>query len=700
MVLPVSQRWKNDSEPPSAQKRTHSVVISLTQSSVKTTNFSGCGGGEFSHRMQDKQESNKKEDGERATTSPIQREPIYESPSNPSPERIRDNASVHNNSMGQPPEPQSCVSNTSAVSFLPADEYYSVPPQVRAIIKQYRYLSPEDMVALSDVTQRKLARDVYAQIKSSNWYLPHTRNVDVEAGEKPWDISYSHEVGVVLCVAGKRIEVHLFSYLCRIIVMGLIWLAVWSALPKHLMELHGYIFDPLLVFVVSALVGGFVCRILTIPPLIGIFFVAIALNNVPSAGELTRGIYKDVRTVISTIGLTMILTRAGLSLNLRLLKPIAFNALALGIIPLVFEAVSSALMAKWLFEYDDYKWAFFHGFTLSPVGAAIVVPGVLALQDQGYGAKGGPPLLQLASVPIDAVIGIPLIYFWSDLIFENRPVGLAIGLLPLQVAIGAVIGCVAAWLIYIAMIQFLDERKRLPNGSHSEAQLRAAGRSVVFLLTVALCAAKFQSDRLGYSGAGATCVICCSAFFGHLLLKDGNLEYLSMRKRICGIIAQVWDLIVMPALFAMTGSSIVLKDLFSSAFFGRAIACLSVGWALRLGGALACGLGTDFNKKEYCALAIGWLGKAGMQAALGSLAYRRALEGVGSGMDPATLAKNLQYGSIILRSAALQLAISAPVGSLALALVVPKLVRKDAGPPDQRAGAPDVVAVVTASPKQ
>ena len=145
--------------------------------------------------------------------------------------------------------------------------------------------------------------------------------MDVEAGEKPWDLSYNREVGVVLCVAGKRIEVHLFSYLCRIIVMGLIWLAVWSALPKHLMELHGYIFDPLLVFVVSALVGGFVCRILTIPPLIGIFFVAIALNNVPSAGELTRGIYKDVRTVISTIGLTMILTRAGLSLNLRLLVP-------------------------------------------------------------------------------------------------------------------------------------------------------------------------------------------------------------------------------------------------------------------------------------------------------------------------------------------------------------------------------------------
>ena len=103
--------------------------------------------------MQDKGEADRKLGGEHDANSPIERQ--HTALPAPTHENAPDS---RQNSLA--------LSVASGVSFLPADEYYCLPPQVRAVIKQYRYLSPEDMVALSDVTHRKLARDVYAQIES------------------------------------------------------------------------------------------------------------------------------------------------------------------------------------------------------------------------------------------------------------------------------------------------------------------------------------------------------------------------------------------------------------------------------------------------------------------------------------------------------------------------------------------------------
>lgn len=60
------------------------------------------------------------------------------------------------------------------------------------------------------------------------------------------------------------------------------------------------------------------------------------------------------------------------------------------------------------FKVEDFPvlWAAMLGFVVAAISPAVVVPSLLALQEQGYGVRQGIPTMVVAAAPLDDVLCI------------------------------------------------------------------------------------------------------------------------------------------------------------------------------------------------------------------------------------------------------------------------------------------------------
>jgi len=140
-----------------------------------------------------------------------------------------------------------------------------------------------------------------------------------------------------------------------------------------------------------------------LPTLLGMIIAGIVAANVN--GGLINHIPDAWSLALRKTALTVILARAGLSLDAEALKSRGFSLLRLASIPCLFEAAAAAALVRWL---SSMEWPFCLclGFLLSAIGPGVVVPSMLALQEQGYGTAKGIPTMILAACSLDPVIAI------------------------------------------------------------------------------------------------------------------------------------------------------------------------------------------------------------------------------------------------------------------------------------------------------
>ena len=150
---------------------------------------------------------------------------------------------------------------------------------------------------------------------------------------------------------------------------------------------------------------GWLCKKFKLPSLIGMLATGILLGpyvlNVLDASIL--GISSDLRK----IALIIILTRAGLSLDISGLKKIGRPAVMMCFIPATFELIGIVLLAPKLLELSLLEVAII-GTVLAAVSPAVVVPRMVNLMENGYGTKKGIPQLILAGASVDDVYVIVL----------------------------------------------------------------------------------------------------------------------------------------------------------------------------------------------------------------------------------------------------------------------------------------------------
>merc|ERR1719322_1758200 len=115
------------------------------------------------------------------------------------------------------------------------------------------------------------------------------------------------------------------------------------------------------------------------------------------------------------------------------------------------EACAVAVMAR-VFLHFDWVWAFMLGYVVAPISPAVVLPSVLALQDQGYGTTTGIPSMMVASAALDDVLSLAGFGIFSSL--AQSPGGSKFWTImngPLSFVLGIVGGMVGGLLMAVLL---------------------------------------------------------------------------------------------------------------------------------------------------------------------------------------------------------------------------------------------------------
>ncbi len=119
---------------------------------------------------------------------------------------------------------------------------------------------------------------------------------------------------------------------------------------------------------------------LKLPGLVGMLLTGIVLG--PYALDLIAPELLNVSADLRQIALIVILTRAGLALDIKDLKKVGRPAILMCFIPASFEIVATTIFAPMFFPISHLEAAIM-GTVLGAVSPAVIVPKMLKLMEHG-----------------------------------------------------------------------------------------------------------------------------------------------------------------------------------------------------------------------------------------------------------------------------------------------------------------------------
>ena len=424
-----------------------------------------------------------------------------------------------------------------------------------------------------------------------------------------------------------------------------LWMVCWALLGSEWAAPPSGTAFLLIVMVVLALLAGFLVQLIKLPPLLGMLLVGIALKNIPGLefGES----WKSTSSTLRTLALAIILMRAGLGLDPQALKRLSGTVFRLAFIPCLVETLVVAVASRFLLNFP-WLWGFMLGFVLAAVSPAVVVPCLLQLQERGFGVDKGIPTLVIAAASVDDVLAISGFTILVGVTFKpGNDLVAVIFQGPLEAFLGIVFGI--AWGFLVTFIPSTDAQN-------------VGAKRFLFLFGGCLMAL-FGFPKLELAGAGPLAVLV-AAFVAASGWKRRAHEEEGLS---ADWLAKLW-FIFQPILFGLIGTEIQI-DRLDPQTVGLGIAVLITGLTFRLAASLLSVSWTDLSLKERLFVALAWLPKATVQAAIGPVAYDTALN---VGETDETLRLGLQ----VLTIAVLVILITAPIGAVAIMLSAPKLLKQ------------------------
>lgn len=376
---------------------------------------------------------------------------------------------------------------------------------------------------------------------------------------------------------------------------------------------------------------GWICRKIKLPDLLGMLITGIVLGpyvlNMLDIKLL--GISADLRK----IALIIILTRAGLGLDLASLKKIGRPAVLMCFVPATFELAGMLLLAPRLMGMSLLEAAVM-GAVLAAVSPAVVVPRMVKLMEEGYGVKEGIPQLILAGASVDDVYVIVLFSTFSGMMqgegasvirFVNIPVSIILGMI-----IGLTIGVLLAF--YFQKVHIRDTAKVL----------------IILGISFLLAAAE---DSL-------TTPVTFSALIAIMFIGVGlQKKREAVAKRLAVKYAKLW-VAAEVFLFVLVGATVNIGYLGRVGV--RALLMIAGALLFRMAGVWVCLLGTGLKRGEKAFTMLAYTPKATVQAAIGGI----------------PLALGFACGDTVLTVAVLAIVLTAPIGAFAIDLSYRKLLTK------------------------
>lgn len=385
------------------------------------------------------------------------------------------------------------------------------------------------------------------------------------------------------------------------------------------------------LILIMGMFTGWVCRRLKLPSLLGMLLTGIILG--PYALNLLDENLLGISAELRKIALIIILTRAGLGLDLSGLKKIGRPAVLMCFVPASFEIIGMMLVAPGVMGLTFLEAAIM-GAVLAAVSPAVVVPRMVRLMDEGYGTEEGIPQLILAGASVDDVYVIVLFSTFigmmqgegaSVLSFVNIPVSIFLG-----VGIGLLLGYALA--VYFEKVHLRDTSK------------------VLIVLSISLLLVVME-DSLTTAITFSSLIAIMFVGVGLQRKREIVAKRLSLKYSKLWVGAEVF-------LFVLVGATVNIGYLANVGI--KALIVIMAALIFRMLGVFICLIGSTLSVKERLFAMMAYTPKATVQAAIGGI----------------PLSLGFACGDMVLTVAVLAIVLTAPLGAFAIDLSYKKLLKR------------------------
>lgn len=386
-----------------------------------------------------------------------------------------------------------------------------------------------------------------------------------------------------------------------------------------------------LIFLCGLLLGSIFQKI-KLPPLLGMIITGIVLG--PYALNLIDQSVLSISSDLRQIALIIILTRAGLNLDINSLKKVGRPAILMCFLPACFEIIGMVLLAPPLLGISILD-ALIMGTVVAAVSPAVIVPKMLKLIETGYGKDKSIPQMIMAGASVDDVFVIVLFTSFTGLAQGESfsPISL------IQVPISIILGLGLGILIGILLGFFFKK-------VHMRDSIK-----VIIILSISFLLVTLENSLKGIVPISGLIAIMSIGISLQKIRSDAS-------KRISTKFSKLWVAAEL-MLFVLVGATVDIKYAFSAGIM--AILLIFGVLVFRMIGVLICLIKTKLNKKERIFCMIAYCPKATVQAAIGYI--------------PLTM--GLSCGNIVLTVAVLSILITAPLGAFFIELLYKRLLKKE-----------------------
>lgn len=385
------------------------------------------------------------------------------------------------------------------------------------------------------------------------------------------------------------------------------------------------------IFIIGFLLGS-IAKKLNLPPLIGYLICGILLG--PHAFDLLSGDFIAISGDLKEIALLIILTQAGLSLELSDLKKLGMKAVFMSFVPACFEIFGTFMFAQYFFGMSAID-ALLLGTIIASASPAVNVPRMIKLIKEGYGVKKGIPQLLLAGDSIDDVFNIVLFSSVLSLQSNNDVSLMSFLMIPVSIIIGIILGALIGYITSKILKKFVES-----------VQVQ-----VLLILSIGFVLLALENALDGIFPFSALISIIASGVTILKMLPRQAAE-------ISDELSKLW-VAAQVLLFAIVGAQVDISYVGKAGLL--AIVMLIVVLLIRSIGILLCLAFSDFTWKEKLFCTLTGIPKATVQAALGGI----------------PLAMGVASGEMILAISVVAILFTAPIGAILIDWLHPKLLTKD-----------------------
>jgi NhaP-type Na+/H+ or K+/H+ antiporter len=385
------------------------------------------------------------------------------------------------------------------------------------------------------------------------------------------------------------------------------------------------------LILLSGLFFSFIFTKMKLPGLLGMILVGIALG--PHAMNLIDTSILNISADLRQIALVIILTRAGLSLNLTDLKKIGRPAVLMCFVPALVEMVGTIIFAPMLLGITHLEAAIM-GSVIAAVSPAVVVPRMIKLIDEGYGKDKSIPQLILAGASVDDVFVIVVFTVLTAFASTGEITGTSFIQIPLSIILGFLLGVIVG----LCLVSFFRK-----------VHIRDSVK-VMIILSISFLLLELENRLEGIIPVSGLLAIMS---MGITL----NQKYDVLSKRISIKYNKLW-LCAEVFLFVLVGIAVDIKYAFAAGVASVVVVMLAL--VFRMTGVFLSLIKTDLNKKERLFCMLSYTPKATVQAAIGTI----------------PLAMGLDCGSIVLTVAVISILVTTPFGAICIDKLYKSMLKK------------------------